>query len=131
MFEGAFHSHAAAAPEEQQSGIIVLCGAGRILHANRAAHRFAALASHDFRESVEESVPFRVPPLLQEFSEQVSVQLATRIAAGELTQFEMKQIARIRGREFLLRGFGIPDIFRRQQSRIVLTLQPLGGRFPF
>jgi hypothetical protein len=42
-----------------------------------------------------------------------------------LTQFEMKRSARLGGREFLLRGFGIPDRFLRRQSRIVLILQPL------
>ena len=114
MFEGAFHSHFASAQDGQQPGIMVLGEAGRILHANRAAQRIT-----------EESIPFRIPPPLEEFSERVAVQLETRIAAGDLTQFEMKRIARLGGREFLLRGFGIPDRFLRRQSRIVLILQPL------
>ena len=129
MFEGAFHSRFASVEDEQQSGIIVLGSAGRILHANPMAHRFAGLSSNDPRESVKESVPFRVPPLLQEFSERVAVQLEARIAAGQWTQFETKEIVRIDGREFLVRGFGIPDVFRRKQSRIVLTLQLLSARF--
>jgi hypothetical protein len=104
---------------------MVLGGGGRILHANRAARRFTGPAVNDPHGAVEESIPFRIPPPLQEFSERVAVQLETRIAADDLAQFEMKRIARLGGREFLLRGFGIPDRFLRQQSRIVLILQPL------
>ena len=125
MFEGAFHSHFASAQDGQQPGIMVLGGAGQILHANRAAQRFTGPAGNAPYGPAEESIPFRIPPPLEEFSERVAVQLKTRIADGDLTQFEMKRIARLGGREFLLRGFGIPDRFLRQESRIVLILQPL------
>jgi PAS domain-containing protein len=130
MFEGYFHSQLTPTQVEQSQAIIVISMTGRILHANPAACGFIHLTAEKSRVSFEDNDVFRVPPPLREFSERVSFQLEERIAADEWTQFEMKQTMRAAGRLFLLRGFGLPDILRRQQSRILLTLQPITGNDP-
>jgi PAS domain-containing protein len=130
MFEGYFHSSVTSTQSEQNQAVIVLSMTGRVLHANPAACGLIHLTADDARGPVEDNTVLQIPPLLREFSERVSFRLERRIAADEWTQFEMKQTVRAAGRLFLLRGFGLPDILRRQQSRIVLTLQPITGDDP-
>ncbi|HEX2056274.1 MAG TPA: hypothetical protein VHF07_07260 [Nitrospiraceae bacterium] len=130
MFEGSFHCDPRTTQEEQKAGIIVLSMAGRVLHANRAARGVARLASGDHRMPGKDQMVFEVPPLVREFAERVTVHLKGRIEAGEWRQFELKEIMRAAGNVFLLRGFGLPDILRRQQSRILITVHFITTEFP-
>lgn len=128
MFDKYPSHEVAPAQSEQHPGIIVLSMTGRVLHANRAAVGFLRLESRDSRGGAgEELLAAHLPPSLLEVTKRVSIQLEKRIAADEWTQFELKHVMRAAGREFLLRGFGLPDKSRRQQSRILLTLQPIIG----
>ncbi|HJR76484.1 MAG TPA: PAS domain-containing protein [Nitrospiraceae bacterium] len=131
MFEGYFHSGAASIRQRQQDlAIIVLSMTGRVLHANRTACGLACLSWSDSGEVAGDSRALSVPPLLQEFARRVSIELEKRIAADEWTHFELKQIMRAADRVYLLRGFGLPDILRRQQSRILVVLQPIADQSP-
>lgn len=127
MFDSRPHPQFALAQGEQEaSGIIVLSMARQVLHANRTAVGLAGLLSDDSLLESDATPVLHLPPSLRDFSQRVLIQLEKRIAAEEWAQFEIKQI--IRG-EFLLRGFGLPDKVRRQQSRILLTLQPITRSF--
>jgi hypothetical protein len=129
MFEGYFQPGAASIHQRQQDlAVIVLSMTGRVLHANRTACDLACLSWSDSSQGARDSRALSVPPLLQEFAQRVSVELENRIAADEWTHFEMKEILRAADRLFLLRGFGLPDILRRQQSRILVLLQPITGQ---
>jgi hypothetical protein len=131
MFEGYFHSGAASIRQTQQDcAIIVLSMTGRVLHANRKACGLACLSWSDSGEVAGDSGVLSVPPLLQEFARRMSVELENRIAADEWTHFELRQIMRAADRVYLLRGFGLPDILRRQQSRILVVLQPIADQSP-
>lgn len=105
------------------SGIIVLSMTRQILHANQWALGLVRLLSIDSSPMLPGKPLLQLPPTLLEFAEQILIHLEKRIAAEEWTHFEVKQILHISGQEFLLRGFGLPDKARRQQSRILLTMQ--------
>ncbi len=119
----------AAQPVPEPSGIIVLSMTGGILHANQAAVELVGLLSVDSPPMPAGEAALQLPPSLLQFAGQVLIHLEKRIAAEEWTQFEAKQILHVSGQEFLLRGFGLPDKARRQQSRILLTMQPSAGSF--
>jgi hypothetical protein len=126
MFDNQPHFNAASAQDEQEtSGVIVLSMAKRVLHANKAAVGLAGLLSGHFLSGTAPAPALHLSPSLQAFSQRVLIQLEKRIATEDWTQFEIKQILHAAGREFLLRGFGLPDKARRQQSRILLTLQAI------
>lgn len=130
MFDSRPHPQFALAQGEQEaSGIIVLSMARQVLHANRTAVGLAGLLSDDSLLESDATPVLHLPPSLRDFSQRVLIQLEKRIAAEEWAQFEIKQIIRAAGGEFLLRGFGLPDKVRRQQSRILLTLQPITRSF--
>lgn len=111
--------------DQQTAGIIVLSMDRQVLHASRSALGWTELLGADApsRGLLQEAPPF--PQSLQAFSQRVLIQLEKRIAAEDYAQFEMKQVVQAADREFLLRGFGIPDKTQRQRSRILLALQPL------
>jgi hypothetical protein len=114
----------AAQSVSEAPGIIVLSMTRQILHANQWALGLVRLLSVDSSSPMLPDKPrLQLPPSLLEFAEQVLIHLEKRIAAEEWTQFEVKQLLRVSGQEFLLRGFGLPDKARRQQSRILLTMQ--------
>jgi hypothetical protein len=52
----------------------------------------------------------------------VLANLEKPIAAENWSQFEITRLARWGGGTLRLKGFGIPDQARRQQSRMVLTV---------
>jgi hypothetical protein len=113
----------------ETSGIIVLSMTRQVLHANQWALGLVRLLSADSSPMFPDKPLLQLPPSLLEFAEQVLIHLEKRIAAEEWTQFDVKQILRVSGQEFLLRGFGLPDKARRQQSRILLTMQPSACSF--
>ena len=60
----------------------------------------------------------------------VLADLEKHIAAEDWSQFEVTRPVRSVDGMVLLRGFGMPDRTRRQQSRIILVLQPRSGASP-
>ena len=126
MFDSHPHLDFASRQGEQEaSGVIVLSMAKRVLHANRTARGLTGVLSGDSLSGSDAPRVLHLPRSLQDFSERVLIQLEKRIAAEDWSRFEIKQILRAAGRDFLLRGFGLPDKVRRQQSRILLTLRPV------
>ena len=119
----------AAQAVREDSGIIVLSMRRHILHANQTAFDLVRRLSMGSSSMFNGMAALQLPPSLLEFVERVVIQLEKRIAAEEWTQFEIKHTLRIAGQNLLLRGFGLPDKARRQQSRILVTIHPIDCAF--
>ncbi len=119
----------AASASSTVAGLIVLSMDGRILHTNDRAREFAR---HFTNEPRRRQAP-AIPPqrhLLMDLFHDVLAELKRHIAAEDWTQFEITRLARWGGGTVRLRGFGIPDRARRQQSRVVLTVHHQSGPAP-
>ncbi|HAN48901.1 MAG: hypothetical protein WAU44_00205 [Nitrospira sp.] len=122
MFIGQPDLAAPAAPTSSvETGLIVLSMDGRILHTNDRAHEFARHFTNEPRRlQAPATTPLRHP--LMDLFHDVLANLEKHIAAEDWSQFEITRLARWGGGTVRLRGFGIPDQARRQQSRVVLTV---------
>jgi len=120
------HSHLALQPISASSGdtgVIVLSMAGRILHLDESARACFRLFDRISR-LLQPHATVPLPPPLTDLFHDVLAHLEKHIAAEDWSQFEVTRQARSVDGTVLLRGFGMPDQARRQQSRIVLVLQP-------
>lgn len=117
--ELAVHTTPAAS---SKTGVIVLSMDCRILHITDGAGDLARL--FDQGPGRLQSHSPRAPlchPLMDVFHT-VLATLEKHIAAEDWSPFEVHRFAHSMDDLVLLRGFGIPDQARRQQSRVVLTL---------
>ena len=119
----------AAQTVRKDSGIVVLSMTRRILHANQSAFDLVRHLSMGSSSMFNGMAPLQLPPSLLEFVERVVIHLEKRIAAEEWAQFEIKHTLRIAGQNLFLRGFGLPDKTRRQQSRVLITMHPIACAF--
>lgn len=120
----------AAPPSSAETGIIVLSMDGRILHRNDRAREFARhLSNEPHRLHAPASRPLRQP--LMDLFHDVLANLEKHIAAENWNQFEITCLARWGEGTIRLRGFGVPDQARRQQSRVVLTIHHESGPSPW
>ena len=104
-----------------ETAVLVLSMDGRVLHANEQAREIAPLLTDSpprLETSTAESLRH---PLLDLFYDVLS-HLEKHIAAEDWTSFERTRIIHWESGLVHLRGVGIPDQARRQQSRIILTL---------
>lgn len=131
MFIGQPDLAAPAAPTSSaETGLIVLSMDGRILHTNDRAREFARHFTNEPRRlQASESTSLRHP--LMELFHDVLANLEKHIAAEDWNQFEITRLAQWGGGTVRLRGFGMPDQARRQQSRIVLTVHQQSGPSPW
>lgn len=105
-----------------KTGVIVLSMDCRILHITDGAGDLARL--FDQGPGRLQSHAPRAPlshPLMDLFHT-VLATLEKHIAAEDWSPFEVDRFVHSMDDLVLLRGFGIPDQARRQQSRVVLTL---------
>ncbi len=121
--------HTTPAPSSM-TGVIVLSMDCRILHINDAARGFARLFDREPRrlQGHTTTAPLSYP--LIDLFHDVLAKLEKHIAAEDWSQFEITHLAHSVDGMVLLRGFGIPDQARRQQSRVVLTLHHRSGPSP-
>lgn len=131
MFIGQPDLAAPAAPTSSvETGLIVLSMDGRILHTNDRAREFARHFTNEPRRlQAPATTPLRHP--LMDLFHDVLANLEKHIAAEDWSQFEITRLARWGGGTVRLRGFGIPDQARRQQSRVVLTVHHQSGPSPW
>lgn len=101
--------------------ILVLSMDGRILHANEQAREVAPLLTDNSPRLETSTTESLRHPLLDLFYDVLS-HLEKHIAAEDWTSFESARIIHWEAGLVHLRGVGIPDQARRQQSRIILTL---------
>lgn len=130
MFIGQPDLAAPAAPTSSAgTGLLVLSMDGRILHTNDRAREFAHHFTNEPRRlQASATTPLRHP--LMDLFHDVLANLEKPIAAENWSQFEITRLARWGGGTVRLRGFGIPDQARRQQSRMVLTVDQQPGPSP-
>jgi hypothetical protein len=130
MFIGQPDLAAPAAPTSSAgTGLLVLSMDGRILHINDRAREFAHHFMNEPRRlQTTATTPLRHP--LMDLFHDVLANLEKHIAAEDWSQFEITRLARWGGGTVRLRGFGIPDQARRQQSRMVLTVDQQPGPSP-
>jgi hypothetical protein len=114
-----------------ETGIMVLAMDGRILHVNEDARHFAGLVAEGSHQLSSHSGVRQLPSPLVELFHSVLAQLEKHIAAEDWNRVEITRPAQSPYGTILLRGFGIPDQARRQQSRIVLTLRCQAASTPF
>jgi hypothetical protein len=105
------------------ASVIVLSMACRILHINDSSRAFTHLLAMGPRLLRNIDMPTPLPQPLMDLFYDVLALLEKRIAAEDWSQVEITRLGRAETDTVLLRGFGIPDRTRRQQSRIVLMLQ--------
>jgi hypothetical protein len=126
------HSHLALQPVSafsSDTGVIVLSMAGRILHLDESARACFRLFDRISR-LLQPHTAVPLPTPLMDLFHDVLAHLEKHIAAEDWSQFEVtRQISSLNGM-VLLRGFGMPDRARRQQSRIILVLQPRSEASP-
>lgn len=103
-----------------ETAILVLSMDGRILHANEQAREVAHLLTDDSPHLETSTAESLRHPLLDLFYDVLS-NLEKHIAAEDWTSFERARIIHWKAGLVHLRGVGIPDQARRQQSRIILT----------
>ena len=99
-------------------------GAGLVPREGLDHDRAREFARHFTNEPRRLQAPATTPlrhPLMDLFHD-VLANLEKHIAAEDWSQFEITRLARWGGGTVRLRGFGIPDQARRQQSRVVLTV---------
>jgi len=130
MFIGQPDLAAPAAPTSSaETGLIVLSMDGRILYTNERAREFARHFTNEPRRlQASAATPLRHP--LMDLFHDVLANLEKHIAAEDWSQFEIPRLTRWGGGTVRLRGFGMPDQARRQQSRIVLTIHHQSGPTP-
>lgn len=131
MFIGQPDLAAPAAPTSSaETGLIVLSMDGRILHTSDRAREFAHQFTNEPRRlQASETASLRHP--LMDLFHDVLAKLEKHIAAEDWSQFEITRLARWGCGTVRLRGFGMPDEARRQQSRIVLTIHHQSGSTPW
>lgn len=131
MFIGQPDLAAPAAPTSSaETGLIVLSMDGRILYTNERAREFARHFTNEPRRlQTSETASLRHP--LMDLFHDVLAKLEKHIAAEDWSQFEITRLARWGGGTVRLRGFGIPDQARRQQSRVVLAVHHQSGPSPW
>ncbi len=111
------------------TGVIVLSMACRILHIDDSALDFVRRFT-ERPPRPQHQAPSALPPPLMDLFHDVLADLEKHIAAEDWSQFEVTRPVRSVDGMVLLRGFGMPDRTRRQQSRIILVLQPRSGASP-
>ena len=121
--------HTTPAPSSK-TGVIVLSMDCRILHINCTARSFAHLFDEGPRRLQERATTGPLSHPLMDLFHDVLAQLEKHIAAEDWSQVEITRLAHAGDGIVLLRGFGIPDQVRRQQSRVVLTLHQRSGPSP-
>ncbi len=111
-------------PTTSDTGLMVLSMSRQVLHLNGSAQTFLrALDRTPLRSGNGASASVDFPDTLNDFFQTVLAQLEKRIAAEDWSHFEFRKLLPSRDGVVLVRGFGIPDAMRRQQSRIILMLQ--------
>ena len=110
-----------AAVLSTDASVIVLSMACRILHINDSSRAFTHLLAMGPRRL--QNIPEPLPQPLMDLFYDVLTLLEKRIAAEDWSQVEITRLGQASNDTVFLRGFGIPDQTRRQQSRIVLMLQ--------
>jgi hypothetical protein len=105
------------------SGMIVFCSSGRVLHMNGPARSLMALFGTS-GELWPQMTPESMPLILTEFCHDVLAQLQHRIEVHDWAQFEMRRICHMVTPSLLLTGFGIQNSTNRE-IRIILTLNRL------
>ncbi|MBI4000488.1 MAG: hypothetical protein HY348_01725 [Nitrospira defluvii] len=113
-----------------KTGVIVLSMDCRILHINDRAGDFARLFNKEPRRLPDHATTAPLSHPLMDLFHEVLANLEKHIAAEDWSQFEITHLAHSVDGIVLLRGFGIPDQARRQQSRVVLTLHHRSGPSP-
>ncbi|WHZ24014.1 MAG: hypothetical protein OJF47_003126 [Nitrospira sp.] len=103
------------------TGVIVLSMTGRILHIDDSALDF--VRRFEERPPRPQQVSSVLPPPLMDLFHDVLAGVEKHIAAEDWSQFVVHRPVRSVDGMVLLRGFGMPDRTRRQQSRILLVLQ--------
>lgn len=112
-----------------ETAILVLSMDGRVLHANEQARDIAPLLTGDSPPLEISPVESLRDPLLDLFYDILS-NLEKHIAAEDWNSFERARIIHWEAGLIHLRGVGIPDQARRQQSRIILTLHHQADLLP-
>lgn len=106
------------------TGVVVLSVTRRVLHINLPAvelleRLFEPSGLRTGSSTMARLFPQPITAILEEFLNE----LEKRIAGEQWMQFEIKRALQHSARLLTLRAFGIPDAHRRQQSRLVITLQ--------
>lgn len=110
--------------------VIVLSMDCHILHVTDGAGDLAHLLNKGAGRMLSHTPRSPLPhPLLDVFHTVLAI-LEKHIAAEDWNPFEVDHLAHSVDGTVRLRGFGIPDQARRQQSRVVLTLQEPACRSP-
>jgi hypothetical protein len=123
MFKGQSLLDPPVAPASStETGIMVLSMEGRILHINETAQAVACLHAGGTQQYMAHLTTLPQPSPLADFFHEVLAHLEKRIAGEDWNQFDITRLIRSADSLVFLRGFGIPDQARRQQSRIILTL---------
>ena len=110
--------------------VIVLSMDGRILHVTDGAGDLAHLLNKEAGRMLSDTPRSPLPHPLMDVFHTVLATLEKHIAAEDWDPFEVDHLACSMDGIVRLRGFGIPDQARRQQSRVVLTLQGSTCRSP-
>ena len=110
--------------------VIVLSMDCRILHLTEGAGDLAHLLNKEPGRMLSHTTRSPLPHQLLDVFHNVLAILEKHIAAEDWNPFEVDHLAYSMDGTVRLRGFGIPDQARRQQSRVVLTLQRSACRSP-
>ena len=123
MFKGQSLLDPPVAPASStKTGIMVLSMEGHILHINETARAMACLRRGGTQPCPAHLTTMPRPSPLTDFFHEILAHLEKHIAGEDWNQFDITRLIRSTNGLVFLRGFGIPDQARRQQSRIILTL---------
>jgi len=110
-------------------GVLVLAPPMRLLHMNqRASQLLWPLSERDNAKGQSKRAKGLLPPFLHQVCADIFRQLQEGTHPKDWERLEVKRLISASDRPLLLRGFGVPDRSGRQNLRIVLLIEEIGGR---
>ncbi len=110
-------------------GMLVFAPPMRLLHINHYASELIQDITHvkhgNGRSKREMGF---LPRSLHQICTEIFAMLRDRTHAKDWERFEIKRVIRAPYQPILIRGYGVPDSGKREQSRVVLLLEPVGRR---